>query len=247
MATASGPTAGGPTGSEGPGLGLRAELRTPRSAAVAGIAFALILGTVIVLFRAAGPGADDGLAWLDVPSRRSAVQTALNLVPFAGIAFLWFIGVIRARLGEREDKLVATVFLGSGLLFVVTLFVGSAAIAAVLTVGVGPGGLAPSTVAVVEQLGMGLLATFGSRMAAVFVISVTSVGMRTRLVPRWMTGLGYGVALVLLLSPPVTRWSQMLFPAWVFVLSVYFLIASPHARDAKSDLSGQIRPFKGAG
>jgi hypothetical protein len=118
----------------------------------------------------------------------------------------------------------------------VTLFAGSAAIAAVLIVGTGPGGLAPSTVAVVEQFGMGLLATFGSRMAAVFVISVTSVGMRTGLVPRWMTALGYAVALVLLLSPPVTRWSQMLFPGWVFVLSVYFLIASPHPREAESDL-----------
>jgi hypothetical protein len=219
-----------------PTLGLRAELRTPRSAAVAGIVFALILGTVIVLFRAAGPGADDGLAWLDEPRRRDSVQTALNLVPFAGIAFLWFIGVIRARLGDREDKLFATVFLGSGLLFVVTLFVGSAAIAAVLVVGIGPGGLAPSTVAVVEQLGLGLLSTFGSRMAAVFVISVTSVGMRTRIVPRWMVVLGYAVALVLLLSPPVTRWSQMLFPAWVFVLSVYFLLASPHrAADAAAE------------
>jgi preprotein translocase subunit Sec61beta len=214
----------------GPGLGLRAELRTPRSAAVAGIAFALILGTVIVLFRSAGPGADDGLAWLDDAGRREAVQTALNLVPFAGIAFLWFIGVIRARLGEREDKLFATVFLGSGLLFVVTLFVGSASIAAVLIVETGPTGLAPSTVLIVEHLGMGLLATFGSRMAAVFVLSVTSVGMRTRLVPRWMVAIGYAVALVLLLSPPVTRWSQLLFPGWVLLLSVYFLVADPSHR-----------------
>jgi hypothetical protein len=219
-----------PSDAPTPASGLRAELRTPRSAAVAGIAFALILGTVIVLFRSAGPGADDGLAWLDEPGRRQAVQTALNLVPFAGIAFLWFIGVIRARLGEREDKLFATVFLGSGLLFVVTLFVGSAAIAAVLIVDTGPVGLAPSTVLIVEQLGMGLLATFGSRMAAVFVLSVTSVGMRTRLVPGWMVAVGYAVALVLLLSPPVTRWSQLLFPGWVLLLSVYFLVAVPSHR-----------------
>ena len=48
---------------------------------------------------------------------------ALNLVPFAGIAFLWFIGVLRDRIGEREDRFFATVFLGSGLLFVAMIFV----------------------------------------------------------------------------------------------------------------------------
>jgi hypothetical protein len=56
------------------------------------------------------------------------VAIALNLVPFAGIAFLWFVGVLRDRIGEREDRFFATVFLGSGLLFVAMIFV-SAAIA----------------------------------------------------------------------------------------------------------------------
>jgi hypothetical protein len=216
------------TQGEVPAAGLRAELRTPRSAAVAGIVFAVILGTVIVLFRSSGPGADDGgVAWLADEGRRDTVRAALNLVPFAGIAFLWFIGVIRARLGDREDKLFATVFLGSGLLFVVTLFVGSAAIAALLLVQIGPLGVSAPTVRVLQEFGTGLLTTFGSRMAAVFVISVTSVGMRARLVPRWITAIGYVVAVVLLMSPPLNRWSQMLFPAWVFVVSVYFLVANP--------------------
>jgi hypothetical protein len=214
------------------GPAIRAELRTPRSAAVAGIVFALILATVIALFRAAGPGAEDSVAWLGDDGRRDQVKLALNLVPFAGIAFLWFIGVIRARLGDREDQLFSTVFLGSGLLFVVTLFLGSAAIAALLLVQIGPGETDLGTVRVVQEFATGLLATFGSRMAAVFVISVTSVGMRTRLVPRWMVVLGYGVALLLMLSPPVSRWSQMLFPAWVFVVSLYFLVASPRSRHA---------------
>ena len=53
-------------------------------------------------------------------------MTAVSLIPFAGIAFLWFIGVIRTRLGDREDKLFATVFLGSRLLFVALLFLAGA-------------------------------------------------------------------------------------------------------------------------
>lgn len=46
----------------------------------------------------------------------------MKLVPFAGIAFLWFIGVLRDRLGQLEDRFFATVLFGSGPLFLGTLF-----------------------------------------------------------------------------------------------------------------------------
>jgi hypothetical protein len=61
---------------------------------------------------------------------------ALKLVPFAGIAFLWFIGVLRNRLADLEDRLFATVFLGSGLLFVASLF-GAAAVTDAVIQSVG--------------------------------------------------------------------------------------------------------------
>jgi hypothetical protein len=47
---------------------------------------------------------------------RTPNALAVNQVPFAGIAFLWFIGMLRDRLGEFEDRFFATVFFGSGLL-----------------------------------------------------------------------------------------------------------------------------------
>ena len=50
---------------------------------------------------------------------------ALNIIPFAGIAFLWFMGVLRDRFGQQEDRFFATVFLGSGLLFLAMLFAAS--------------------------------------------------------------------------------------------------------------------------
>jgi hypothetical protein len=80
-----------------------------------------------------------------------------------------------------------------------------------------------------------LLGTFGARMAAVFVLSVTTLGLRTRLVPRWLVAVGYVVAVALLLSPPISGWSQLLFPGWVLVLSVQILVASP--RDPDTDRS----------
>jgi hypothetical protein len=59
-------------------------------------------------------------------------------VPFAGIAFLWFIGVIRDRLGDHEDRFFASVFLGSGLIFLATVFV-AMAIAGALLAGASAG------------------------------------------------------------------------------------------------------------
>src|SRR5204862_6657200 len=115
-------------GALGPGpLRAGSPLRTPRAAAFAGIIFSALMITALVLLRISAPAhsADAG-AWLTDPQRRAAVAVALNLVPFAGIAFLWFIGVLRDRIGEREDRLFATVFLGSGLLFVGMLFVAAA-------------------------------------------------------------------------------------------------------------------------
>ena len=118
-------------------------LRTPRAAALAGIAFAVIFTVALVLVRRAVP-ADPGDAgrWLSDDSRRGGVLFALGLVPFAGIAFLWFVGVLRDRVGEAEDRFFATVFLGSALLFLGMLFVASA-LAAGLVASAGDGGRQP--------------------------------------------------------------------------------------------------------
>jgi len=109
------------------------SLTTPRAAAVAGILFAILYGTGLVLIRLAIPADStaDGGAWLETNAR--AVDLALNLVPYAGIAFLWFIGVIRDRLGNVEDRFFATVFLGSGLLFLALTFAGAAMAGGLLT------------------------------------------------------------------------------------------------------------------
>jgi hypothetical protein len=88
--------------------------------------FALLLTSAVLLIQWAMPRDGDPSEWLTQDSRRRAVALAMNLIPYAGIAFLWFIGVIRSRLGDQEDKLFATAFLGSGLLFVAMLFTAAA-------------------------------------------------------------------------------------------------------------------------
>jgi len=204
------------------------RLRTPRAAAVAGIAFSLLLAAVFVLLIVSVPPDTGTLgSWLTDSGRRTAVAVALNLVPFAGIAFLWFIGVVRSRIGEHEDKFFATVFLGSGLLFVGMLFVaaafGGGLIAIAAKTGTSPG---PDTVAVGRGVTAILLRVYALRMAAVFTISTATIALRTGVIPRWIGYLGYAFAVVMLVSVGLTPWVELLFPAWILVLSIDILRAS---------------------
>ena len=185
--------------------------RTRRSAAVAGLLFAVLLITAMVMMRLAL--ADDSLQSLrtDADSRR-LVRWSLQLVPFAGIAFLWFIGVVRDQLGDVEDRLFSTVFLGSGLLFLAMLFAG----AAVTDERAGGRDAARRPDAAVWAFGRDstqtLVSVYAMRMAAVFTLSVSTVGLRTRAIPRWVAFLGFAVALVLLVAAGEHRWSQLIFP-----------------------------------
>jgi hypothetical protein len=157
------------------------------------------------------------------------VAIALNLVPFAGIAFLWFIGVVRDRIGGREDRFFATVFLGSGLLFVGMLFVAAAvaggliAAAASRTSGL-PGG---STLALGRNATSILLNVYCIRMAAVFTLTTVTIARRTGIIPRWLRAAGLATALVLLVGVGISAWVELLFPAWILALSVDILAAGP--------------------
>ena len=202
-----------------------AGLRTPRAAAAAGILFSLLLALALTLVAVSVPSdpATAG-AWLTDPARRRAVVIALNLVPFAGIAFLWFIGVIRDRIGQREDRFFASVFLGSGLLFVAMLFTAAAfAGGLIANAAAGPAAPGPDTLAAGRQITGLLLHVYAMRMAAVFTISTATITLRTQVIPRWIGLLGFVVAAVLLISVGLTVWVELLFPAWILLLSVDIL------------------------
>ncbi|MFJ2371265.1 hypothetical protein ACIOZL_00465 [Streptomyces sp. NPDC087769] len=203
-------------------------LRTPRAAGTAGIVFALLLATAIVMIRLAipsGPGSGAG-EWLTDPSRRRAVRTALELVPFAGISFLWFMGAVRARIGDAEDKFLATVFLGSGLIFVATLFGAAAAAGGLLSTvpasGAEPGG---QLWTFGGHFTYGLLTTYAMRMAAVFVFSTSGIGHRLGVLPRPLTVLGALVGLTLLFATNVVAWSELVFPLWALAVGIHILVA----------------------
>jgi hypothetical protein len=213
------------------------SLRTPRAAAVAGIAFAVLTIASLVLLRVSTPAdpADAG-QWLGDSGRRAAVAIGLNLVPFAGIAFLWFIGVLRDRIGGHEDRFFATVFLGSGLLFV-AMFFAAAAIAGGLIAAAAShrAGLPGSdTLALGRNATSILLNVYAIRMAAVFTLTTVTIARRTQIVSRWLWASGLVTALVLLVGVGISPWVELLFPAWILALSVHILLspAAPPAGEA---------------
>ena len=217
-------------------LAARSALRTPRAAAVAGIAFSVLLITSLVLLRVSVPD-NPAVAggWLTDSGKRTAVAIGLNLIPFAGIAFLWFIGVIRDRIGAHEDRFFATVFLGSGLLFVGMLFV-AAAVAGGLIAGISSSGSpGAGTLALSRNVTSLLLNVYAMRMAAVFTLTTVTIARRTEIVSRWLTVAGIATALVLLVGVGISPWVELLFPAWILAVSIDILTDGPKALSGSAE------------
>ena len=200
----------------------------PRAVAISGIVFSALYITSLVLVRLAIPAhpKDPGI-WLADPTYRNWVSFALNLVPFTGIAFLWFMAVLRNRVGLLEDRFFATVFLGSGLLFIAMLFA---------TVAVARGLLetfsaadrvygGSEAYAVGRSMAYTFMHTFGMKMAAIFMFVTSMIGLRTAVLARWVSFVGFALGLILLLVITDFAWIALLFPLWVLLLSTYILVA----------------------
>jgi hypothetical protein len=194
----------------------------------------LLLISALVLLEISAP-ADPAQAgtWLTNPGRRAAVALALNLVPFAGIAFLWFIGVIRDRIGGREDRFFVTVLLGSGLLFTGTLFVGAAVAGGLIAAASRTSSLpSPAELALGRNATSILLNVYCMRMAAVFTITTVTIARRTGIIPGWLRVAGLLAGLALLVGTGISAWAALLFPAWILALSIHILVTGPRTPPA---------------
>jgi hypothetical protein len=203
----------------------RAQLRTPRAAAIAGILFSALLLAVYWLMRISVPAdPHESGAWLK--GGVTYVVIALNLVPFAGVAFLWFIGALRDRLGVREDRFFATVFFGSGILVLAMLFAAAAVVGAIIIAfHAAPEVLIDSaTFHFGRGLAYGMVNIYLVKTAAVFMITTSTIALYTRLTPRWLAVGGYAVAVVLLIGSYYVDWSLLVFPLWVLLVSTCILL-----------------------
>jgi len=204
---------------------------------VAGVLFALLFGATLILIRVKMPeGVGDSTEWLD--SQKDGISAATKLMPFAGITFLWFIGVVRDNLGRYEDRFFASVLLGSGLLFLAMMFVSTAVAAALVATNAG----VTDPAAHVEVIAFGKMIvvsaakTYAIRMAAVFMISLATIWLKTGLMPRWLVAVSYLVALGLLIAGDVSMWLTLAFPVWVLVVSGLILLRAGYIDEQRAAL-----------
>jgi hypothetical protein len=207
----------------GVGPGYR-QLTTPRSAGLAGVLFAITFGVSMVLLRTSMP--EDPLSQPGLSGEAATrVRIALTLVPLAGIAFLWFLGVVRDRLGDVEDRFFSSVYVGSGLLFLAMVFVSMALAGGIVATADWDATQSgrPEIVAFGRSVMIQVANVYALRMAAVFMISLGTTWHRSGTAPRWLVIATYLIALCLLLITSLSLWIVLVFPAWVLVVSLYIL------------------------
>ena len=215
------------------------NLRTPRAAAVAGIIFALLFGASYVLIQLSVPDLSIAQAnW--IAEEANTISLGLSFLPFAGIAFLWFLGVIRDRMGYLEDQFFSTLFLGSGLLYIgLTLSAAAIAGGTLAVYALDPALLINTeglllTRAIINQI----MVVYAIRMAGMFMIVLGTIWIRTQIMPRWLAIVTYLLALILIFSIGFTVWVTMIFPGWVLLISLYILYLNYLIRTEQFDRDG---------
>ena len=206
-----------------------APTRSLRAAGVAGLIFSLLVTISFSIFRLYPPG-ESGIPM----EGRDPWLVGLYLIPFAGIAFLWFLATLRRRIGRLEDQFFATVFLGSGLLFVAMLFAASAAASAAVAMTRFQADSATSDTAFQfgEALAETLFYVFAIKMAAAFMLVSSTIGRRTNAFPGWLVAAGAGAGIVMLFSVSFFQPLAVIFPLWVGIVSLVLLRADPDTGSA---------------
>jgi len=201
--------------------------KTPRAAAIAGILFGILFSLCIINMQLSAPAdLTDMNSWTD--TNRSRIAISLELMPFAGLAFLWFVGVVRDKMGTFEDQFFATVVQGSGLLFLAMTFCAFAIGAGMLTAyNIGGSQVITSNIYLVNQSIMSqIFSIYGVKMAAVFMFSLSTLWLRTSAMPRALSFFTYLMAIIMFVSLSLSRWMVLLFPVWVLCISIYIMVLS---------------------
>ncbi len=200
------------------------RLSTPRAAAIAGILFGLLFGASLVLMRSAIPAeisTDTG--WAQTGAWK--INLALGLMPFAGISYLWFIGVVRDKLGEFEDRFFSTIFFGSSLLFLAMVFISMSIAGGILSTYLLITGETPDYTVILfgRALMLHISNVYALRMAGMTMFSLATIWIRTGLMPRWLGFVTFLLGLTLLVVVNYSPWVTLVFPAWVLLISLFIL------------------------
>jgi hypothetical protein len=217
-----------PTLSTAPLRPLARGLRAPRAAGVAGLLFAGLFVASILLLRHHPPrnaSPEQIKAFFDQGDGRLVNLVGFYLAPFVGITFLWFLAVARSSVGHRSDRFFDTVFLGSGMLFVAMTFASGAAAGTIAAAVRFQDANLPSSGAVelARGLAYSFLYTFAIKMAGVFMLVTSTLGLRTGGLSRWLVYVSWLLAAVLLVSVSYYELIILIFPLWVAGVSIAIL------------------------
>lgn len=200
--------------------------RLARAAGLAGLVFAGLLTATFVLLRVGMPPADTG-AFADWwAANRDRVAAGTYLLPFAGIAFVWFVAALRRRIGTGEGLFFSTVYLASALVFLGLLFAMGASVGAVMAAESLETGRQQAAATVGFALAYELFFGFAVRMAAMFMLAVASIGRQSTRIPRWLVALTLVLGLIALVGNTFIEPFALIFPVWVALVSLQ-LVGSP--------------------
>jgi hypothetical protein len=177
-----------------------------------------------------GPDASDAelAAFYASGESRRLILVGLYLMPFAGIAFIWFIVALRMWISgssRREDILLSNVQLVSGILFVALFFAGAAATgASAASAEFSSAAVDTGMARQLPALSNALFFVFAMRMAAMFVFTTSNIGRSTGVLPGWFVLVGFVVGLFMLLSATFSPLLVLVFPLWILALSIFLLL-----------------------
>jgi hypothetical protein len=200
----------------------------------------LIAGSLVLKTQTPGIAASDEalLAFYEDPDQRRIVVIAgLYLIPFAGLAFVWFFVALRTWISASAPRLnvmLSNVQLVSGIIYTtLVLAAGGAMSVTAVTIELSEGAVDPLLARQFPQYGASLLLVFAMRMAAMFVLTTTNLGRLSGILPKWFIVMGFVVAVGLLLTASFSSWLVFVFPAWILVFCAILL---DRARKISPDL-----------
>lgn len=222
---------------------VRSRVASIEAAAVAGIVCAIGWSLSLrVLLSAPGIGATDReiAEYYADSGNATAALVWVQVLVFSTIAFLWFVGVVRGRIGDREPKLFGTVFLGSSILLAALLFLGATLLAApAVLVAVADKAPDPGSTSLLRSAAAVVLSVFLPRVATLVMFSTASLGRATGGLPRWLVVVTFVIGLFELVNVTLATPTVFLVPAWIALVSVVLLVRHPaHAfelDDASTD------------
>lgn len=200
----------------------RSKSRTLQAAAGVGLLASALLTAIFLMLSGSLAGHGDRL---DVILQRSpaVLGTAAALVPFAAVAFLWFMAAVRDQVGEREDRLIATLLLGSGLLFLSGLFLLAAVTAGVVTASQPPAASDPGMARFVRAAAYNIAHDYIVKTSIVFMIATSTLILRARSAPRPFAFAGYGAAIAMLFGSYFSDDVFLAMPLWIALISLHIL------------------------